>query len=79
MAKDMEYHYVVSYREGHGWSIAADAENAMFTEGTFYDWESESWVAGYDSNEEQATLEAVDLGHYIQLTTVLRNLNEGQK
>lgn len=76
MSKDMEYHYVVSYREGIGWGIASDTESALFTEGTFYDWESESWVAGYDSDEEQATLEATDLGHYIQLTTALRHLNE---
>jgi hypothetical protein len=78
MSKDIEYHYVVSYREGYGWTIAADTESALFTDGTFYDWADRSWVVGYDSDEEQSTLEAVDLGHYLQLTSALRKLSEGE-
>lgn len=75
MNKDLEFHYVVSYREGFGWSIAADTEDALFTEGTMYDWKAQEWVAGYDDDEENDALEALDLSHYSVLVSALHQLN----
>jgi hypothetical protein len=77
MSKDLEFHYVVSYRDGFGWSIAADTEDALFTEGTVYDWKSEEWLAGYEDDEENDGLNTIDLSHYSVLCSTLNLLNEG--
>lgn len=73
MSQDLEFHYVVSYREGYGWSVASDVENAVMPDGTIFDWgEFPSWTSPYNSE-----LEALDLDHYRMLNSALRLLNEG--
>jgi hypothetical protein len=75
MSEDLEFHYVVSYREGVGWSIAVDTETAVFPTGTIYDWETDTWnfPSGLTSGEE---VEQTDLGHYSDLNDVLEQLNK---
>jgi hypothetical protein len=70
MSEDLEFHYVVSYREGVGWSIAADTETAVFPDGTTYNWNTNSWDVAIDEVEE------TDLGHYSDLKDVLEQLNK---
>ncbi len=72
MSNDLEFHYVVSYREGYGWSISADTEQALFENGTVYDWtQSIGWIV--PDND----IETIDLEHYSMLNSALRLLNEG--
>jgi hypothetical protein len=71
MSNDLEFHYVVSYRQGIGWGIAVDTEDALFNEGTIYDWENDSWDVEIDE------VETIDLEHYRMLNSALRLLNEG--
>ena len=75
MSEDLEFHYVVSYREGVGWSIAADVEDTAFTEGAIYDWETSTWISpsGLTSGED---VEQTDLGHYSDLKDALEQLNK---
>lgn len=75
MSEDLEFHYVVSYREGVGWSIAIDTEDALFNEGTIYDWETDTWSfpSRLTSGEE---VEQTDLGHYSDLKDALEQLNK---
>ena len=70
MLDRFEFHYVVSYREGMGWDIAADVESAVMPDGTVYDWtQGEGWrLVGDD-------LEALDLEHYSVLKSMLRQMN----
>lgn len=71
MSNDLEFHYVVSYREGIGWSVAADTEDAKFPEGIVYDWKNNVWIP--PTND----IETIDLHHYSMLNSALRLLNEG--
>jgi hypothetical protein len=75
MSEDLEFHYVVSYREGVGWSIASDTEDAAFPSGTIYDWETDTWVfpSGLDAGED---VEQTDLEHYSDLKDALELLNK---
>jgi len=75
MSEDLEFHYVVSYREGYGWQIAVDVEDAVMTDGTIYDWDTNSWIfpSGLDVGKE---VEELDLSHYIKLKSVLDLLNK---
>jgi hypothetical protein len=76
MSEDLEFHYVVSYREGYGWQIAVDVEDAVMTDGTIYDWDTNSWIfpSGIDSGKD---IETLDLSHYNKLKLALDLLNEG--
>jgi hypothetical protein len=71
MSDDLEFHYVVSYRQGIGRSIAVDTEDALFNEGTIYDWENDSWDVEIDE------VDTIDLEHYRMLNSALLLLNEG--
>ena len=72
MSNDLEFHYVVSYREGYGWQIAADTEQALFHNGTIYDWtQGIGWIVPDDD------IETIDLEHYRMLNSALRTLNKG--
>lgn len=73
MSNNLEFHYVVSYREGYGWNIAVDVEQAVMSDGTIYDWgEYPNWTFAYNSE-----VEALDLQHYRMLNSALNLLNEG--
>ncbi len=70
---NLEFHYVVSYREGEGWGMAVDVEQAKFPEGTIYVWEQgEGWTFPKDSE-----MESLDTERYAMLGYALRLLNEG--
>jgi hypothetical protein len=71
MSNDLEFHYVVSYREGYGWTVAADTENAVMPDGIIYNWDTNSWEI---PREETFSL---DIKHYRMLNSALRLLNEG--
>jgi len=79
MPKDLEFHYVVSYREGIGWDVSPDTESALFTDGTIYDWDKNEWVVSWtDSEDEQeALLDTLDLSHYRMLKSAINLMNEG--
>lgn len=74
MSEDLEFHYVVSYREGFGFDIAVDTETALFNEGTIYDWDTNSWI--FPSNVESGKdVEDIDLHHYRMLKYALAQIN----
>jgi hypothetical protein len=72
MSENLEFHYVVSYREGYGWTIASDTEDALFNDGTVYDWKNQEWIIPDDD------VEVIDLDHYSVLQSMLRQVN-GEK
>lgn len=74
MSEDLEFHYVVSYREGIGWDIAADTESAVFPDGTIYDWDTNTWIFN-SSIESGKDVEEIDLHHYRMLKYALRQMN----
>jgi hypothetical protein len=69
MSNDLEFHYVVSYREGIGWDIAVDTESALFTDGTIYDWNANEWIVPNGDEED------IDLQHYRMLKYALAQIN----
>jgi hypothetical protein len=71
--QDLEFYYVVSYRKGDGWSIAADIETKVFPDGTTYSRNTNSWDVAVDEVEE------IDLKHYIKLKDALNLLNNGEE
>lgn len=79
MSNNLEFHYVVSYREGYGWSIAVDVEQAVMPDGTIYDHDKYEWLVSWTDSEdtEEAALDKLDLQHYAMLQSALRQLNEG--
>jgi hypothetical protein len=79
MSKDLEFHYVVSYRKGIGWDVSPDTEAAKFPDGTIYDWDKNEWVASWtdSENEEEVELDAKDLAHYTVLKSVIDMINKG--
>lgn len=77
MNKDLEFHYVVAYREGFGWYVADDTEEALFSDGTVYNWKDNQWIAGYDDEEEHIALESLDFSHYTVLKSALDRMNGG--
>lgn len=83
MNNDLEFHYVVSYRDGYGWSISVDTEDALFNEGTIYDWSkdgsSDAWFFAYeDSNDpENSSIADLDTIHYRMLKSAINLMNEG--
>lgn len=76
MSEDLEFHYIVSYRDGYGWQIAVDVEDGVMTDGTIYDWDTDSWIfpSAIDSGRD---ITAIDLHHYRMLVSALNLLNEG--
>jgi hypothetical protein len=73
MSDNLEFHYVVSYREGYGWGIAIDVEQAVMTDGTIYDWtQGNGWTFPLEGE-----LSDLDLHHYRMLNSALNLLNEG--
>lgn len=81
MSEDLEFHYVISYRDGFGWQIASDVCDAVMEDGTIYDWESEprdeGWFNAYEDSEddEMAAIAAVDTAHYRVLQSMLARMN----
>lgn len=81
MNKDLEFHYVVSYRDGHGWQIAADTEDALFTDGTIYDWNKEgsyeAWFFAFEDSDdpENSSIADLDTAHYSVLKSMLAMMN----
>lgn len=69
MSNDLEFHYVVSYREGYGWDIAADTESALFTDGTIYDWNANEWIVPNGDEED------IDLQHFRMLKYAIAQIN----
>lgn len=74
MTNNLEFHYVVSYRDGMGWEIAADVESAIFPDGTIYDWNDGEWTFPSGTTTGQA-IESLDLAHYTVLKSFLRKMN----
>lgn len=80
--KDLEFHYVVSYREGEGWQIAVDVEDAVMTDGTIYHWNNDGtggWFFAYEDSpeDENASIADLDTSHYSMLKSALHLLNQG--
>jgi hypothetical protein len=73
MNDNLEFHYVVSYRQGYGWQHALDVEQAVMTDGTIYDWtQGVGWIVANDE------LETIDLDNYRLLKSALYQLNQGE-
>ena len=80
MSKDLEFHYVVCYREGYGWQIAADVEDAVMSDGTIYEWHPDGggeWFFAYEDadDEEISSIANLDTSHYFVLKSALRQMN----
>jgi hypothetical protein len=80
MSNNLEFHYVVSYREGYGWTVAADVEQAVLPDGTIYDHDKQEWVISATGSEDrlESMLDTIDIEHYGMLNSALRLLNEGE-
>lgn len=82
-SKDLEFHYLVSYREGFGWDVAVDVEDAVMSDGTIYHWNNDGvtggWFFAYEDSpeEENASIADLDTSHYRMLKSALSLLNEG--
>jgi len=79
MNKDLEFHYVVSYREGYGWQTCPDVEEACLPDGTIYDVTHSEWFTAYEDSDdpENSSIAGLDTDHYRMLHSALRLLNEG--
>ena len=77
MSDNLEFHYVVSYREGYGWQTVPDTEQAVMPNGTIYDWNENKWVVSWTDSEdpEEAALDTLDTEHYRMLNSALRQMN----
>ena len=48
-----EYHFVIKFDEGTGiWSWDTDVEEARFDDGTIYNSDTDKWLSGYESEQE---------------------------
>jgi hypothetical protein len=74
MNEELEFHYVVSYREGIGWSIQTDTEQEVFPNGTVYDWDTNTWLIQSDIVAGEV-IEETDLKHFSRLNLALVQLN----
>lgn len=72
MNRDIEFHYVISCRNGK-WTHALDVEESMMEDGTFYDYDTHEWVH-YDTE-----LEDTDNDYYKILQSALRQMNGEDK
>ena len=82
MSNDLEFHYVISYREGFGWTHASDVENAIMEDGTIYDWDYDGdrvggWFAAYEDSDdpENSAIAAIDTEHFRVLQSMLQRMN----
>lgn len=78
-SEDFEFHYILSYREGYGWSIASDVESELMSDGTIYDWGQQAWMVAWedDEDEEIASIADLDTEHYRVIQSAVRLMNEG--
>lgn len=81
--KDLEFHYVVSFREGYGWQHAIDVEQAVMTDGTIYHWNNDGsggWFNAYEDSEdiENSAIADLDTYNYSLLKSALHSLNKGE-
>lgn len=81
--EDLEFHYVVSYRQGYGWTFARDVEDAVMTDGTIYHWNNDGsggWFFAYEDSEDEENSSIADLDTelYRVLLSALRFANEGE-
>lgn len=76
---NLEFHYVISFREGFGWEVCPDTETVKFPDGTIYDWDNNEWIASWTNSEDEHEnlLDAIDIVHYNRLKSALNLLNEG--
>lgn len=79
-SKDLEFHYVVSYRECYGWSIAADVEEAVMSDGSIYEWYPAGggeWFNAFEDSddEENSSIADLDTSHHSMLKSALRMMN----
>ena len=80
-SKDLEFHYLVSYREGFGWDVAVDVEDAVMSDGTIYHWNNDGvtgeWFFAYEDSpeDENASIADIDTSHYRVLQSMLRQMN----
>jgi iron uptake system EfeUOB component EfeO/EfeM len=78
MNKDLEYNFIVSYREGYGWYANAELEKALFDDASIYNYTDTEWVRLLDLPDEiKEVVEGLDLSHYTMLLSAIRLLNEG--
>lgn len=80
MNKDLEFHYVVSYRECYGWTIAMDTAEVVMSDGSIYEWYPEGggqWFNAYEDSEddENSSIAGIDTKHYHTLRLALQQLN----
>jgi hypothetical protein len=77
MSESLEFHYVVSYREGIGWDVSPDTEAAKFPDGTIYDWDKNEWIASWTDSEDEkeSLLDEIDLHHYRMLKYAIAQIN----
>lgn len=76
-SKDLEFHYVISYREGFGWQVASDVEQSVMSDGTIYDYDNHEWIAAFEDSddEEIAAMADLDTQHFRVLQSGLRKMN----
>lgn len=80
MNKDLEFHYVISYRECYGWQIAVDVEDSVMSDGTIYEWYPEGggkWIMAFEDSpeEENSSIADLDTAHYRVLKSALAQMN----
>lgn len=82
MSDNLEFHYVVSFREGYGWQHAIDVEQAVMQDGTIYDWTQGSggWKLSFtdSEDEEESRLDTLDTYNFSMLKSALHSLNQGE-
>ena len=71
MHDDLEFHYVVSCRNGF-WELVA--EDDFMPDGTIYDWDEKRWIVAPDSTED-GSVEDIDIEQYRVLRYALSLLN----
>ena len=77
MNNNLEFHYIVSYREGYGWQTVPDVESALMPDGTIYDNDKYEWLVAYEDSEdeENSSIADLDTEHYRMLQSALRQMN----
>lgn len=78
--KDLEFHFVVSYRECYGWQIALDVNDAVMPDGSIYEWYPEGggrWIMAFEDSpeDENASIADLDTEHYSVLKSALAQMN----
>lgn len=76
-SKDLEFHYVISWRDGFGWTHAGDVEQAVLEDGTVYDYDNHEWIAAFEDSDDDeiASIAALDTSIYRVLQSALRQMN----